>query len=266
VPQRNGRVTDSRKPVRIPGKERLARPLPRRFYNEVRCELRGEKFEVHLDGRSVKTPKKIGLMLPTRALGDAIAEEWARQGERINPATMPLTKLVNSAIDGVTGREAEARTDILKYAANDLLCYRAEGPHGLVKRQARAWDPVVDWAHKALGARFIVAAGVMPVVQSAQALTVIAAQLEGLDAFRLASLHVMTTLMGSALLALAHAHGRLTAAEAWAAAHVDEDWQIEQWGADAEAAARRQRRWEEMWAASQFLRLIDTPSPSTLET
>jgi chaperone required for assembly of F1-ATPase len=208
----------------------------------------------------------IVLTLPTRALGDAIAEEWARQGERINPTTMPLTKLANSAIDGITGREGEARTDILKYAANDLLCYRAEGPHGLVRRQAGAWDPVIDWAHKALGARFIVAAGVMPVAQPAQALTVIAAQLEGFDAFRLASLHVMTALMGSALLALAHAHGRLTADEAWAAAHVDEDWQIEQWGEDAEAAARRQRRWEEMWAASQFLRLIDTPSPSTPAT
>jgi chaperone required for assembly of F1-ATPase len=257
-------VTDSRKPLRIPGKERLARPLLRRFYKEARCELRGEKFEVHLDGRSIKTPKKIVLMLPARALGDAIAEEWARQGERINPATMPLTKLANTAIDGVTGREAEVRSDIVKYAASDLLCYRAEGPHGLFKRQARAWDPVVDWAHEALGARFTVAEGVMPVAQSAQALTVIAAKLEGLDAFRLTSLHVMTTLMGSALLALAHAHGRLTADEAWTAAHVDEDWQIEQWGEDADSAARRQRRWEEMWAASHLLRLIDTPSPRTL--
>jgi chaperone required for assembly of F1-ATPase len=126
-----------------------------------------------------------------------------------------------------------------------------------VERQAQAWDPVLDWAHKALGARFILAEGVMPVPQPAQALNAVAAKLEGLDAFSLASLHVMTTLMGSALLALAHAHGRLTADQAWAAAQVDEDWQIEQWGQDAEAAARRQRRWEEMLAASRLLQLID---------
>jgi chaperone required for assembly of F1-ATPase len=245
--------------MRMPGKVRLTRPLARRFYKEARCELRGEKFEVLLDGRSIKTPSEIVLMLPTRALAEAITEEWARQGERITPATMPLTKLANTAVDGVTGRETEVSSDILKYAANDLLCYRAEGPHRLVERQAAAWDPVLDWAHKALGARFILAEGLMPVVQPAQALSAVAAKLEGLDAFRLASLHVMTTLMGSALLALAHAHGRLAADQAWAAGHVDEDWQIEQWGEDAEAAAQRQRRWEEMWAASRLLQLVASP-------
>jgi chaperone required for assembly of F1-ATPase len=245
--------------MRMPGKVRLTRPLARRFYKEACCELRGEKFEVLRDGRSIKTPREIVLVLPTRALAEAIAEEWARQGERINPATMPLTKLANTAVDGVTGREAEVSSDIIKYAANDLLCYRAEGPHGLVERQATAWDPVLDWAHEALGTRFILAEGVMPVVQPAQALNAVAAKLEGLDAFRLASLHDMTTLMGSALLALAHAHGRLAANQTWTAGHVDEDWQIEQWGEDAEAAAQRQRRWEEMWAASRLLQLVDPP-------
>jgi chaperone required for assembly of F1-ATPase len=250
-------VTESRKSGRIPGKEHLTRPLPKRFYEEARSAPRGEGFEILLDGRSIKTPKKFPLMLPTHALAEGIAEEWARQGERIDPATMPLTKLANTAIDGIAGREAEVRADIVKYAASDLLCYRAEGPDGLVQRQAAAWDPVLDWAREALGARFILAEGVMPVTQPAQTLGMVAAALESLDAFRLAGLHVMTTLMGSALLALAHAHGRLTAEEAWNAAQVDEDWQIEQWGEVAEAAARRRRRWEEMRAASRLLQLIN---------
>ena len=250
-------MRESRGPLRVSGKEPLTRPLPRRFYSETRCEQRGEEFEVLLDGRTIKTPKKIALTLPTRALAEAITDEWAQQGEMIDPDTMPLTRIANVAIDGVTGREAEVRAELLKYAASDLLCYRAECPQPLVERQAKAWDPVLDWAHKALGARFILAEGVMPVPQPAQAVNAVAAKLEGLDAFSLASLHVMTTLMGSALLALAHAHGRLTADQAWAAAQVDEDWQIEQWGQDAEAAARRQRRWEEMFAASRLLQLID---------
>jgi len=249
-------VRDSRESLRVCGKERPTRPLPRRFYEEARCEPRGEMFEVLLDGRSIKTPQEVVLTVPTRALAEAIAVEWAQQGERINPVTMPLTKLANAAIDGVTGRETAVRAELLKYAASDLLCYRAECPHPLVERQAKAWDPVLDWAHKALGARFILASGVMPVPQPAEALNAVAVQLDGLDAFRLASLHVMTTLMGSTLLALAHALGRLTAENAWAAAQVDEDWQIERWGEDAEAAAWRHRRWEEMRAASRLLQLI----------
>jgi chaperone required for assembly of F1-ATPase len=216
-------------------------------------------FEVLLDDRTVKTPKKSSLMLPTHPLAEAIAAEWAGQGERVDPASMPLTRLANTAIDGVAGREADVRSDILKYAGSDLLCYRAEAPAALMERQAAAWDPVLDWVETVLGARFILAKGVMPVTQPSEALTAVAANLEGLDAFRLASLHVMTTLMGSAVLALAHARGRLTAAEAWKAAHVDENWQIEQWGEDAEAAARRRRHWEELRAASRLLQLMNGP-------
>jgi chaperone required for assembly of F1-ATPase len=194
--------------------------------------------------------------VPTRALAEALAVEWEAQGERIDPATMPLTRLVNSVLDGVTGREAEVRGDVAKYAASDLLCYRAEGPAELVRRQAEAWDPVLAWAREALGARLVLGEGVVPVAQPSAATAAVEGALAELDAFSLAAHYVMTTLTGSALLALAHARGRLTAEEAWAAAHVDEDWQISQWGEDAEAKARRDRRWAEMQAASRLLELL----------
>jgi chaperone required for assembly of F1-ATPase len=174
----------------------------------------------------------------------------------IDPATMPLTRFANSILDGVIGREPEVRADILKYAGSDLLCYRAEGPASLVQRQAAAWDRVLAWAREAFNARLVLTAGVMPVAQPDHALAGIAAALEELDAYRLTSIHVMTTLTGSALLALAHSHGALTVDEAWAAAHIDEDWQIEQWGEDYEAAQRRQYRWSEMQAASRLLELV----------
>jgi chaperone required for assembly of F1-ATPase len=204
----------------------------------------------------MRTPAKQELAVPTRALAEALAVEWEAQGERIDPATMPLTRLVNSVLDGVTGREAEVRGDVAKYAASDLLCYRAEGPAELVRRQAEAWDPVLAWAREALGARLVLGEGVVPVAQPSAATAAVEGALAELDAFSLAAHYVMTTLTGSALLALAHARGRLTAEEAWAAAHVDEDWQISQWGEDAEAKARRDRRWAEMQAASRLLELL----------
>jgi chaperone required for assembly of F1-ATPase len=217
---------------------------------------KGTAFRLLLDAKPVRTPAKKQLLLPTRALADAVAAEWEAQTGRIDLVTMPLTRLANSAIDGVTGREAEVRTDIVKYAASDLVCYRAESPPGLVRLQSQAWDPVLEWAREALGASFHVAKGVMPAAQPAQATASIARAIEAHGAFELACLHVMTTLTGSALLALAHARGRLGPDEAWAAAHIDEDWQISQWGEDAEAKARRERRWQEMQAASRLIELL----------
>jgi chaperone required for assembly of F1-ATPase len=166
---------------------------------------------------------------------------------------MPLTRLANSAIDGVRGREAEVRADIVKYAAGDLLCYRASEPEALARRQSELWDPILAWSRETLAAPFAAAQGIMPVAQTDAATQAVARALVGYDPFALCAVHVMTTLMGSALLALAHARGRLSAEAAWAAAHVDEDWQIGTWGEDAEAAARRRRRWSEMQAASRML-------------
>ena len=172
---------------------------------------------------------------------------------------MPLTRLVNSAIDGVRGREASVWDDIVKYADSDLVCYRASEPEGLVRRQAETWDPILSWARNALGASLVVAQGVMPVEQPKSAVAAVGRALAGYDAMALAALHVVTTLTGSVILALAHAHGQLGLDETWAAAHVDEDWQIEKWGEDAEAAARRRRRWDEMKSASRFLKLLGPP-------
>jgi chaperone required for assembly of F1-ATPase len=231
---------------------------PKRFYRTVSVDGAAPAFRVLLDGKPIRTPARRELALPARALAKAVAAEWEAQGEHIDPATMPLTRLVNSALDGVTGREPEVRAEIAKYAASDLLCYRAEEPAELAHRQGRAWDPVLAWAHEALGARLLLGQGIAPVTQPPAAGAAIDRALAGLDAFALAAHHVMTTLTSSALLALAQARGRLTAEEAWAAAHVDEDWQISQWGEDAEAKARRDRRWEEMQAASRLLALLAT--------
>ncbi len=248
----------------IPAKECLAPPKPRRFYKHAEIAVSQQDsgrdsatFQVLLDGRPVRTPRKAALAIPYRSLAAAIAEEWNAQGEVIDSVAMPLTRFANSIIDGVIGREAEVRADILKYAASDLVCYRAEGPASLVQRQAAAWDRVLTWARGTLRARFVLTEGVMPVEQPASALEGIAAALEPLDAYRLTSIHVMTTLTGSALLALARSQGELSLDETWAAAHIDEDWQIEQWGEDAEAAERRRYRWSEMQAASRLFDLVN---------
>lgn len=242
---------------RLPGKEPLRAPLPRRFYASAAVAPSGDGYAVRLDGRPVRTPKKHLLALPTAPLAEAIAAEWNAQGERVDPDTMPLTKLANTALDGVVPHRAAVAADIVAYAGSDLLCYRAAAPEPLARRQRAAWDPVLAWAEADLGAHFALGAGVMPVAQSQAALARVAAAVDRFGPLQLAALHVMTTLTGSALLALAHALGRLTLEQAWAAAHVDEEWQVSQWGEDAEAAARRRHRLAEMRAASAFLRLAD---------
>jgi chaperone required for assembly of F1-ATPase len=167
---------------------------------------------------------------------------------------MPATRLANTAIDGVASDIQAVIEDILKFCASDLLCYRAGGPQGLVDAQGRHWDPVLDWLREDLGARFILSEGVSHVVQPQPALAAFGVRLAAYSApFPATCLHAMTTLTGSAMLALAVAEGRQTAASAWAAAHVDEDWNIAQWGEDAEAKARRAFRWREMDAAACLL-------------
>ena len=227
-----------------------------RFYKSVAVDSDGGKFRLLLDGKPVRTPAKKKLVLPTHALADAVAAEWEGQKTRIDPVTMPFTRLANSAIDGVMGRETEVRADIARYAGSDLICYRAEAPPELVRLQSQAWDPVLAWARDALSASFHVAQGIMPATQPAPATASVARAIEAYEAFDLAGLHVMTTLMGSALLVLAHVRGHLTVDDAWAAAHIDEDWQISQWGQDAEAKARRDQRWLDMQAASRLIRLL----------
>lgn len=243
-------------PAKVPGREALRPPLPKRFYKDVTVAGADGGFAVLLDGRPVRTPRKLQLVVPTHALADAIAEEWAAQGTSIDPSKMPLSRLAITALDGVSRNAAAVADDIVKFAGSDLVCYRAETPEALRQLQAEAWDPVLHWADEALGARFMLASGVMPVAQTEDTLQHVAAAVAPFDAMALTCLHTMTTLTGSALLALAHAKGLLSAEAAWAAAHVDEDWQIACWGVDVEAAERRERQRVEMLAASRFLGLL----------
>jgi len=242
--------------AKLPGKEALRAPLPKRFYKAVAVEPRDGGFAVLLDGRPIRTPAKRALAVPSEELAVAIAAEWEAQGERIDPATMLLTKLVNSAIDAVEERMDEVRQDIVTFAGSDLLCYRAEAPDALVRRQAEAWNPVLAWAKRDLGADLVLRAGLMPIEQPPEALDAVRRALAGVDALSLAALHVLTTIGGSALLAVAHWRGHLSLDEAWAAATVDETWQREQWGRDAEAEAHAALRRAEFEAASRCLRLL----------
>ena len=238
------------------------RPAPvRRFYDAVEVRAAGGQHELMLDGRAARTPARNRLRGSSRRLMERVAEEWARQREMLDPADMPLTRLVNAAIDGVAGKMEETRAEIAVYAGSDLLYYRAEAPEALAERQRLAFDPALEWAERTFGARFRLAAGVMHVAQPPPALEALRAAIDAFDEpAALAALSAMTTLTGSALLALAVARGFLTPEAAWSAAHVDEDYQNELWGVDAEALARRAARWREMEAAASALEAMRSES------
>jgi chaperone required for assembly of F1-ATPase len=233
----------------------VRRTLRKRFYENAGVAEDGGDFAVALDGKPVRTPARRPLATPSRELTAAIADEWNAQSDVIDPANMPLTRLSNSIIDGVADNREEVRNDIVKYLGSDLLFYRADGPEGLTERQAAAWDPIVLWAADALGARFIMVEGV---VFAAQPETAIAAAARTIpeNVWRLGAVHSVMTLTGSALLALALAHGAISADDAWTAAHVDEAWQMEQWGRDSLAMERRAHRGAEMKAAATVLALV----------
>lgn len=233
-------------------------PLPKRFYKQAAVVQDGENFAVHLDGKPVRTPGKNLLALPTEAAAKLVAQEFEEQIEVIDPMQMPVLRLVNTAIDGVATDPQAVLEDILRFASTDMLCYRAEGPESLVKRQNTHWDPVLDWVQTGVGARFNLAEGVMHVEQPRESIAVLGAWLARRnDPFRLAGLHVMTSLTGSALLALAVEAGEIESEAAWLAAHVDEDWQIAQWGQDTEAVARRAQRHHDFVAAVKLLDSLD---------
>ena len=238
--------------------------FPKRFYKEAAISAEGDGFALRLDGKPARTPSRSPMVLPNAALAAAVADEWAAVETVIDPRDMPLTRLANSVIDGVSRTMPEVRAEILRYAGSDLLAYRAPEPATLVAAQRAAWDPVIGWVGERFGATVATGTGVMFVAQPSDLEARLGAALDeavGTGAaapFRLGALHVVTTLTGSTLLALAVAFGRLDAEAAWAAAHVDEDFQIAQWGADAEAAERRAGRWAEMRAAAHVLTLLRT--------
>jgi chaperone required for assembly of F1-ATPase len=231
--------------------------LAKRFYERAGVEERAGRFVLLLDGKPARTPARHLLAVPSRALAEAVAAEWAAQGERIDPATMPLTRLVHVAIDRVASHAAAAVDEIVKYAGSDLLFYRAAEPAGLVAAQAAHWDPVLAWAEQALHVRFIRSEGVRHVTQPEAALAAVRAEVARFaPPFALAALLSLTNLSGSALLALGLARGLLDVDSAWAVAHVDEDWNIRRWGEDALAARLRAARLAEFQAAARLLELL----------
>jgi chaperone required for assembly of F1-ATPase len=240
----------------ITAARRGGRPaLRRRFYAKATIASGAAGEVVCLDDKPIHTPARRVLAAPTAILAAAIAAEWEAARELIDPAKMPLTRLANAVIDGVVGASGSVAADVEKYLASDLLFYRASSPQGLRECQARHWDPIVAWAHDDLGADFKVGEGIVHVAQPRGALKAAAAAIPA-EPWRLGAVHVVTTLTGSALIALAMSHRRLSADVAWQAAHVDEDWNMEQWGKDEMALERRSFHFTELQAAATVLGLL----------
>ena len=229
-------------------------PRRKRFYAHAGVvEAAGDGFAITLDDKPIRTPSGRQVVVPVRVIADAIVAEWEAQKELIDPLTMPLTRFANSVVDAVVDRVEAVTEDVAKYFQSDLLFYRAGHPDALVAREAALWDPPLFWAAEQLGAHFVLAEGIVHVGQPEPAVAAARAALPT-DPWSIAAVHVITTVTGSALLALALLRGVLDPDQVWAAAHVDEDWNIEKWGVDEEVAARRAARLVDFRAAARILK------------
>lgn len=224
----------------------------KRFWKSVEVVPDGDGFGVTLDGRGIRTPAKAPLVLPTRALAELVAAEWDAQGDVIAPDTMPATRAANAAIDKVRGQFHEVAELLTAYGETDLLCYRAEGPADLAARQAAAWDPLLAWSTGRFGVRWQVTTGVMPAPQAPETVRALGAQVARFTPFQLTAFHDLVAMPGSLVIALAVAEGQGTPEDLWQASRIDEDWQIEQWGADDEATALAERRKQAFLEAARF--------------
>lgn len=229
----------------------------KRFYETVTVEETPDGYRFLLDGKPVKTPARRALFLPTRALADAIAAEWRAQGADMQPLAMPLTRLVNTVLDGVRATREAVEAAALRFGENDLLSYRAETPVELATRQM-VWNTHLDWAAEKYGARLAVTFGIQHVEQSPEALAALHQAISNLSDFDLASLHVLASITGSLVLGLAVLDGRLSGEEAFALSRLDESYQAEKWGADPEAAERAEKLAAEMRHAAELVRLSRT--------
>lgn len=228
----------------------------KRFWKDT-AVLPGETgFAVALDGRLVKTPAKRLLEAPTRPLAQAIADEWAAQGEKINPLSMPFTRTANAAIDKVAPQHAEVAQMLAAYGDSDLLCYRAEGPAELAARQAQIWGAMLDWAEDALDVRLEARSGVMHIRQSGPVLSRLSAQVHALSPFELAAFHDLVSLSGSLILGFAATKDARDTGEIWDISRLDEIWQSEQWGKDDEAEAQSALKREAFFHAKRFFDLL----------
>jgi chaperone required for assembly of F1-ATPase len=226
----------------------------KRFYQAAAFEPAEGGYAVSLDGKPIRTPAKAALVVKSRALAEAMAAEWQRQGEEINPAELHLTRLAGTVIDLVEPRRAQIVAEIAKYATTDLLCYRAENPPELAKRQQDAWQPLLDWAASRY-ARLETTQGVSPREQAPGALSAYAKAVGDYDSMMLAALYVATSALGSLVLALALIEGQIDAGQAFTTSQLDESFQIERWGEDEEAARRRASLKEDIELAARFAAL-----------
>ena len=228
----------------------------KRFWKEAAAVQADGAFAVALDGKPVRTPAHAPLMVPTRALAEAIADEWNSSGEEIDPRAMPLTGLANAAIDRVAPDQQAFAAGLARYAEADLTCYRAEGPDALVRRQAESWDVLLDWARRRYDVDFACQSGIVHVAQPEDTLRRLGHEVAVLDPFRLAGLAPLVTIGASLVAALAVIEEALPAESAWEAVSLDERWQAEQWGSDGEAEAALDARRRDFLAAARFLSLL----------
>lgn len=229
----------------------------KRFWTAVSVEAEGEGWGIRLDARPVRTPARVSLVVPSEALAQVIAGEWSNVGEDIDPRAMPLTGLANAAIDRVAPNREAFAAGLARYAEADLACYRAERPSGLVERQSKSWDALLAWGRRRYDVDFCTTAGIVHVAQPAATVDRLAHEVAALGDFRLAGLSPLVTIGGSLLAGLAVLEKALTVEQAWDAVSIDDRWQIEQWGADAEAEAGLEARRRDFLAAGEFLELLD---------
>ena len=228
----------------------------KRFWKDVSASQEGEGWGILLDGRPVKTPARAPLAVPTLTLAEAIAGEWRDIGESIDPRAMPLTGLANAAIDRVAAHRQAFAKSLANYAEADLACYRAEGPRGLVERQREAWDALLAWARRRYDVDFVTTAGLMHVAQPPATIDQLSQAVSALDSFRLAGLSPLVTVGGSLVAALAVLEKAMAPETGWDAVTIDDRWQLEQWGADAEAETALDNRRRDFLAAARFLDLL----------
>ena len=228
----------------------------KRFWSAVSVEADGDGFAIRLDRRPLRTPAKAPCRLPTRVLAEAVAAEWAAVEGTVDPAAMPLTRAANSAIDRVIPEREAVAASIAAYGEADLICYRAPHPKALARRQADVWDPLLAWAAQALGAPLVSAEGVVHVAQPPDSLARLDAVVRAHGPWELTALYDLVSISGSLVIGLAVSHGRLDDATAWPLSRIDEDWQIEEWGEDAEAAAVAARRRGDFANAARLLELV----------
>ena len=228
----------------------------KRFYDNAAPVETPDGFGVALDGRLIRTPAKRSVVLPNAAVAEALASEWAAQQEEIDLAAMGLNRLVNIAIDRVAQERDLIVQEAAAYGGSDLLCYRAEQPEELVNRQVDLWDPLLAWADERYGARLTPTAGILHVAQDEDALARLRDAVDQFDIFALSALHTAVGISGSLVIGLALAERVVGPEPAWRAAQVDEDWQIERWGEDAEAEARRANAYAVLCDADGLLGLI----------